>query len=340
MYLYLNASIFTYFEDGISNPNPTDMTGLVEGAIAAYCTGFIVETGGLLATDGTGSIPVEYNGSIVTASAVVVDADLFTAGNQPGGGGGGEGEGGGSSLPTGSVELLQHFDGDFTDDSGNSRSFSNDGGASTSSAQAKFGSESLLVTEPGSISTTADSGFDLGTEDFTIELFTYPTATITASNTFETIIAASGQGNWYEDRAWQLRTERNTNLSRLIFEFMVEGSSDTYTFSADSATILANAWNHIVVQRDYSQQKIVIWLNGTAVYTSQGGLVASAIRQVSDKSGAILRIGAKADTGTASFPGFQGHIDDVRIVKSGLRYDMDASSITVPTSPLTTDPPA
>ena len=308
----------------------------MEMALVPYVTGFVVETGGLLSTDGTGSIPVEYGGTLVTENAAVVDADLFTAGIQGATGGGGSSD----PLPAGTVELLQHFEGDFADDSGNSRSFSNDGGASISSAQAKFGAESLLVTRSGSISTTADSGFDFGTEDFTIELFTYPTETLTSTNFFETIIAASGQGNWYEDLAWQIRTERNTSISSLKFEFMIAGSTNTYVFNAYPAPIQENAWNHIVVQRDYSQQQICIWLNGTRVYATQSIAAGETIRQVSDKANPILRIGAKADTGTSAFPGFQGYIDDVRIVKSGLRYNMDDATITVPNAPLTTDPPA
>jgi len=75
--LNLSSSVFTYAEGGVTKPNPTDLSGLVEQAIVPYCSGFIVATGGLLATDGTGSIPVEYNGSIVAEAATVVDPDLF-----------------------------------------------------------------------------------------------------------------------------------------------------------------------------------------------------------------------------------------------------------------------
>ena len=75
--LSLDASVFTYFNDGVVKPNPTDLNGLVEMAVVPYATGFIVEAGGLLTTDGTGSIPIDYNGSLVTANAIVVNADLF-----------------------------------------------------------------------------------------------------------------------------------------------------------------------------------------------------------------------------------------------------------------------
>lgn len=75
--LNLSSSVFTYFEGGVTRPNPTDLNALVEQAVVPYCTGFIVATGGLLATDGTGAIPVDYNGSIVTEAATVINSDLF-----------------------------------------------------------------------------------------------------------------------------------------------------------------------------------------------------------------------------------------------------------------------
>ena len=58
-------------------PNPTDFDTLLEQALVPYMTGFVVATGGLLETDGTGGIPVEYNGSLVTTNATVLIADLF-----------------------------------------------------------------------------------------------------------------------------------------------------------------------------------------------------------------------------------------------------------------------
>lgn len=75
--LWLDASVFTYFEGGVTKPNPEDFSARIEETIVPYCTGFIVATGGLLATDGTGSIPSEYAGTLVTDNATVVNSDLF-----------------------------------------------------------------------------------------------------------------------------------------------------------------------------------------------------------------------------------------------------------------------
>ena len=144
---------------------------------------------------------------------------------------------------------------------------------------------------------------------------------------YETIVAAAGQTD-FNVFSWQLRTERNTSLDRLKFEFMIEGSNLFYVFRADNAGILQNSWNHLVVQRDYSAQELAMWVNGSRVYTETASRVANDIRRVSDKSSPILRIGAKADSGNASFPGFKGYIDQVRIIKGGLRYSMDSTTIS------------
>ena len=47
--------------------------------LVPYVTGFVVAAGGLLETNGSGSIPLEYNGSLITSNATIVDENLFAA---------------------------------------------------------------------------------------------------------------------------------------------------------------------------------------------------------------------------------------------------------------------
>ena len=78
--LWLDSSVFTYFEGGVTPPNPTDLDAKVETTIVPYVSGFVMAAGTLLAVDATGSIPLDYNGSIVATTATqgdVIDADLF-----------------------------------------------------------------------------------------------------------------------------------------------------------------------------------------------------------------------------------------------------------------------
>jgi hypothetical protein len=50
----------------------------VHSAFTCFVSGFILEPGNILSTDGTGSIPIEYGGNLVTQGAVIVDANIFT----------------------------------------------------------------------------------------------------------------------------------------------------------------------------------------------------------------------------------------------------------------------
>jgi hypothetical protein len=75
--LYLNTSITTFFASGIGPTEADDTDVKVEQSLATYCTGFIVAPGGLLATEGNGSIPIDYKGSIVSSNATIINRDLF-----------------------------------------------------------------------------------------------------------------------------------------------------------------------------------------------------------------------------------------------------------------------
>lgn len=63
--------------------NESVSQGLASETIDTYSTftcfvgGLIVQSGGLLATDANGSIPIEYLGSLVTSTATIVAADIF-----------------------------------------------------------------------------------------------------------------------------------------------------------------------------------------------------------------------------------------------------------------------
>jgi len=91
-----------------------------------------------------------------------------------------------------------------------------------------------------------------------------------------------------------------------------------------SATIVTNQWNHVVIVRNASNN-IAIFINGVSAYyaasnTNNYGLASNP-----------LRIGVAT---TGSSYEYNGYISNVRIAKSAL-YDPTASTITVPTTPLT-----
>jgi hypothetical protein len=91
-----------------------------------------------------------------------------------------------------------------------------------------------------------------------------------------------------------------------------------------SSAIVINQWNHVVIVRNASNN-IAIFINGTRQYyaasnTNNYGLASNS-----------LRIGVAT---TGSSYEYNGYITDVKIAKSAL-YDPTASTITIPTAPLT-----
>ena len=67
-----------YGADGVSSPNPEfPEIYTVDMTLVPFVGGVVVEAGDLLETTGTGSIPQEYGGLLVTANATVINANVF-----------------------------------------------------------------------------------------------------------------------------------------------------------------------------------------------------------------------------------------------------------------------
>lgn len=62
---------------GVFSPNPTDLSAAVEMTIIPFVDGLVVTAGAALETTGTGGIPLEYNGNLVTDIATLVVGNLF-----------------------------------------------------------------------------------------------------------------------------------------------------------------------------------------------------------------------------------------------------------------------
>lgn len=69
-----------YGADGVSAPNPEfPETYTVDMTLVPFVGGVVVTAGDLLETTGSGSIPLEYGGLLVTENATVVNANVFSA---------------------------------------------------------------------------------------------------------------------------------------------------------------------------------------------------------------------------------------------------------------------
>ena len=77
VHIMTKMTAVTYGNDGVITPVPDDLTYNGHWTATCFVTGFIVETGDLLATEAGGSIPTDLNGSLIAVGATVVNADLF-----------------------------------------------------------------------------------------------------------------------------------------------------------------------------------------------------------------------------------------------------------------------
>jgi len=206
------------------------------------------------------------------------------------------------------VTLLLHGDGTsgsttITDSSSSPKTITVNGNAQIDTAVKKFGTGSIEFDGTGDYLTAPDdAAWDLGSSDFTIEAWVYPTA-----SPAQPIII----GQWTSSYAWVLLLSNDGN--RYLRALLYNGSFNDYV---STSALSLNSWNHCSFVREGNT--VSLYLNGTSVYsTTFTGSVST--------STSALSIGANSVGGSP----FQGYLDDVRVTKGVARY---TSNFTPPTA--------
>ena len=151
-----------------------------------------------------------------------------------------------------------------------------------------------------------NAAWDLGSSNFTIESWVYPTA-----SPLQPIII----GQWTTSYSWLLTLSNNTN--RYLRGILYNGSFNDYV-STSSLTL--NAWNHCAMVRE--SNTVSLYLNGSRVFTTTfTGAVNTSTSAVS--------IGANA---SGADP-YTGYLSNARVVIGTALYS--GVTYTVPTAPLT-----
>jgi hypothetical protein len=212
------------------------------------------------------------------------------------------------------VSLLLHMDGSngsttFTDSSSNTLTATIYGDAQISTAQSKFGGSSGVFDKTADRLTYANSGFEFGTGDFTIEAWIYS----------RDVSSAASRG-WLQtsSTAGGLQASYNDGLSILQGANAAGGSADggiciamsgnVFIGSSGSTVVLfTNQWQHIAVTR--SGTTVRVFVDGVLVGTSTG--------VTANLTGQNLVVGGYYDTGFL----FDGYIDELRITKGISRYN-------------------
>ena len=166
----------------------------------------------------------------------------------------------------------------------------------------------------GDVLTVPDSNaFALGSSNFTMEAWIYPTAT----GNYPTIAAQYGAAI-NSSFFWSLGPTANP---RDVYVFFYV-SGNTFTLQASNVVVL-NTWSHHAVVRNSTT--LTYYINGVSVSTTSIG--SSALID----STRLFTIGNSGDPDYTSYP-FTGYITDVRVVNGTAVY---TSAFTPPATPLT-----
>lgn len=213
--------------------------------------------------------------------------------------------------------FLSHFDGvdaatSATDESDSAHNITFVGDAQLDTAQKRFGTASLLLDGTGDFVSMADSvDWAFAGGQFTVEgLFRFPSVPTTKTHLIGQWDAAANQ------RSWQLFYDGSTNKLEVLISS--NGSESTVRISS-SFTPTVDVWHTLAMDKD-SSGKYRLYVDGVMIGS------ASAIENLLNSTG-LATIGAKPDAG---FP-FNGHIDEVRIIKGIAQYASD-SGYTIATS--------
>ena len=180
------------------------------------------------------------------------------------------------------------------------------GDAKVSTAQYKYGTGSIALDGTGDYLVTSSSVNNrLGSGDFTIEMWLYPSNT---SSAYRAIIASDAYAA--TTNGWTVY-QNGTSIEM----YYSSGGSTPNIFTATSA-LTSSVWQHFALVR--SSGTLKAYVNGTQVAS-----VSNSINFVGDK----IFIG---DNNAGDYF-FNGYIDDIRITKGYARY---TSNFTAPTAAL------
>jgi len=273
--------------DGVS------ATGAV-GSVSVIAEANVFPTG-LEATGGVGSVTVvaeanvpvtglEATGSVGSVS-VVAEANVFPTGVEA------TGEVGTAAVVGGATVEVTGVSADALTPTGGS-AFTADGNAQLSTAQAKFGSASLLLDGTDDF-VTSDDNIDLSSGDFTVDMWIRPT----------NVTGYKG--------LWQSGTSSLLNV--YLIGDQVQGTvAGSTTLFLSSTRISANVWTMISVEREGNVHRL--YINGVLEASSSTG---------NRPDDGVFAIGKNG------FGDFNGYIDELRL-SSVARYG--GTSFTEPTA--------
>jgi Concanavalin A-like lectin/glucanases superfamily len=209
-------------------------------------------------------------------------------------------------TPTTSTSLLLNFTNGGIIDQHSSNDAETVGNAILNTSIVKYGTASMAFDGTGdylAFKTGPNPNFALGSGDWTVEMWMYPTS-VAATNTVFDIYDGNSAGRFL--------VQLNTNSTIGFYG----ASAATRTISTGTVTL--NSWNHVALCKSGSSTRIFI--NGVQVNTTY-----TDTNTYTCTSNAIY-LAANGANGLANF---FGYMDDFRITKGFARY---TANFTPPTT--------
>jgi hypothetical protein len=195
------------------------------------------------------------------------------------------------------------------------------GTAKISTTQYKFGGSSMFFDGTSALSIPYNPLLNFGSGNFTIEFWTYVTATPSTEQYFVSVGPAGG-GSVF--RGWRLAAHNGTAPGIYFMASNIAGSVDTLLGGFPSA----NVWHHIAIVRNGATIKG--YVDGipltTTINASTGGITDIV-------AGDYSFVGAIQGTAPNGRLFYNGYIQDLRITKGYARYIV---AFTPPTQALPT----
>lgn len=199
----------------------------------------------------------------------------------------------------------------FTDNSRYAINENPQGPITISTSQSKFNNSSIALNGNGYLYPGATATRALGTGDFTLEAWLYPTSWASVLGCVYDTLGPGGPG-----------ARPNSMVFYIDGSVIGPGYPSVYSNSTryvSPVAISLNTWTHVAWVR--ASGVLTIFINGLSVYTS-------AFTTDDTNGGSIL--GAADDVRGQSSYTFQGYLDEVRLTKGVARYTSDFS---VPSAP-------
>ena len=187
------------------------------------------------------------------------------------------------------------------------------GNTMISTAQSKYGGSSIYFDGNGDyLAMPANSSYDFGAGNFTIEMWINPSATGLANSAQKFLFGKRASASAYASVLSFLTYSTVTSNFGVSFYLTQNGSSWVVQYHSPLTFVSPNVWTHLAFVRNGNEY--ALYVNGvkTVINASLSGIVFN--------NSSAFSVGSCYSSVSPGTSGFAGYIDDFRVSKGIARY--------------------